>query len=140
MTDESRQATPTTFRWRLFPAVAIIAIGVLFLAGNLGYPLWFLERGNWWAVIILLAALAPLTRAYERYRACGRVDAESAHALLAAAGIVLVGTLFLFNLDWGTWWPLFIILGGLFTLVPHRPRCGRRGHANAAGDDTSTVR
>ena len=39
-------------QWRIFPAIAIIAIGVLFLANNLGYTLAFLDHGNWWAVII----------------------------------------------------------------------------------------
>jgi hypothetical protein len=89
-------------QWRIFPAIAIIAIGVLFLANNLGYTLAFLDHGNWWAVIILLAAFAPLTHAYERYRAVGKVDAEAMYSMLSAAGVVLVGVLFLFQLDWGT--------------------------------------
>jgi len=109
-------------QWRIFPAIAIIAIGVLFLANNLGYNLTFLDHGNWWAVIILLAAFAPLTHAYERYRAVDKVDAEAMYSMLSAAGVVLVGVLFLFQLDWGTWWPLFVILGGLFTLIPQRHR------------------
>ena len=121
-----------TFRWRIFPAVAIIAIGVLFLANNLGYDLAWFDHGNWWAVIILLAAFAPLTRAWEVYQARGRIDAEAAYCLLCACSIVLVGALFLFNLDWGMWWPLFVIMGGLYTLVPYRRGgCGRywyRGH------------
>ncbi|TAM97182.1 MAG: hypothetical protein EPN40_07990, partial [Rhodanobacteraceae bacterium] len=125
MTAEPSNATSSALRWRLFPAVAIIAIGLLFLANNLGYNLAFLDRHNWWAVIILLAAFAPLTHAYERYHANGRVDAEAAYSLLCAGGIVLVGVLFLFDLDWGTWWPLFVILGGLYTLVPYRRRCHR---------------
>lgn len=115
-------AHSATRQWRIFPAVAIIAIGLLFLANNLGYNLAFLDRGNGWAVIILLAAFAPLTHAYERYRAVGKVDAEVAYSMLSAAGVVLVGVLFLFELDWGTWWPLFVILGGLFTLIPRRRR------------------
>ena len=114
---------PATLRWRLFPAVAIIAIGALFLANNLGYNLRLFEHGNWWAVIILAAALAPLTRAFEVYRARGRLDAEAAYFLLCAASVVLVAVMFLLNLDWATWWPLFVILGGLYTLVPYRRRC-----------------
>lgn len=94
----------------------------MFLANNLGYHLAFLERGNWWAVLILLAAFAPLTRTYEVYRARGRIDAEATYSLLSAAGIVLVGVLFLFELDWGIWSPLFVILGGPFTLIPQRRR------------------
>jgi hypothetical protein len=122
MSNEPSGTSPSTFRWRLFPAVAIIAIGALFLANNLGYKLVWLNHGNWWAVIILLAAFAPLTRAWEVYRAHGRFDAEVAYCLLSATAVVLVACMFLLNLDWGTWWPLFVILGGLYTLVPHRHR------------------
>jgi hypothetical protein len=124
-------------RWRIFPAVAIIAIGVLFLLNNLGYRLAFLERGNWWAVLILLAAFAPLVRAWEIFHARGRFDAEAAHYALTASGIALVGVLFLFDLDWGTWWPLFVILGGLFTLAPQR--CRRR-YGCGNGEDDATIK
>ena len=121
-------------QWRIFPAVAIIAIGLLFLANNLGYNLAFLDRGNWWAVIILLAAFAPLGHAYERYRSVGHFDADVMYSILSAAGVVLVGVLFLFQLDWGIWWPLFVILGGLFTLIPqrHRHRRGSDAESDAA--------
>lgn len=135
MTNEP--ADSSSHRWRVFPAIAIIAIGVLFLANNLGYNLAFLDRGNWWALIILLAAFAPLVRAYEVYRARGRIDVEASHSLLSAAGIVLVGVLFLFELDWGTWWPLFVILGGLFTLVPHHRRCRDRYGYDGKHDDAT---
>lgn len=140
MTTEPRNTPSRSMRWRLFPAVAIIAIGVLFLASNLGYNLAFLDRDNWWAVIILLAAFAPLTHAYERYRAVGKVDAEVMYSMLSAGGVALVGVLFLFQLDWGTWWPLFVILGGLFTLIPHRGRCGNRYGYEGKEDDATIER
>jgi hypothetical protein len=132
-------ASDRHLRWRIFPAVAIIAIGVLFLLNNLGYNLAFLDRGNWWAVIILLAAFAPLTRAWETYRERGRADAEVAHSLLCGIAVALVGVMFLLELDWGTWWPLFVILGGLFALAPHRSR-GERHRYGGSEDDASVKR
>jgi hypothetical protein len=140
MSTEPSNASPSTFRWRLFPAVAIIAIGVLFLANNLGYPLAWLDHGNWWAVIILLAAFAPLTRAWEVYHARGRIDAEVAYYLLSAGAVVLVACMFLFELDWGVWWPLFVILGGLYTLVPYRRRSRDHYRGYGSRDEDSTVR
>lgn len=114
-----------SFEWRLFPALAVIAIGVLFLLGNLGYRLDFLYHGNWWAWFVLLAALAPLSRAYELIRANGRLDAEAARSLVSAAFIVLIAALFLLDLDWGVWWPLFVIVAGCGMLVRRAyPRCG----------------
>ncbi|HET7610159.1 MAG TPA: hypothetical protein VFK29_00085 [Rhodanobacteraceae bacterium] len=126
-------------RWRIFPAVAIIAIGVLFLLNNLGYNLAFLDRGNWWAVIILLAAFAPLTRAWEIHRERGRADAEVVHSVLCGIAVALVGVMFLLELDWGTWWPLFVILGGLFALAPHRSR-GHRHRYGGSEDDAPVKR
>lgn len=141
MTTDPSRPVPTTVRWRLFPAVTIIAIGALLLASNLGYNLKLFEYGNWWAVLILAAALAPLTRAVEVYRARGRLDAEAAHFLLCAASVTLVATMFLLALDWATWWPLFVILGGLYTLVPYRRHCYRRGYRYGyRADDDATIR
>ncbi|MGH8184271.1 MAG: LiaF transmembrane domain-containing protein [Rhodanobacteraceae bacterium] len=139
MNTEPARPSPSALRWRVFPAVAIIAIGLLFLANNLGYNLVFLDHGNWWALIILLAAIAPLTRAWEVYRARGRVDAETAYFLLSAGAIVLVAVMFLANLDWAVWWPLFVILGGLYTLVPYRRHCRSR-YAYRDHDDDAAVK
>ncbi|HJP98617.1 MAG TPA: hypothetical protein VJ862_08660 [Rhodanobacteraceae bacterium] len=137
MTTEPSNTQPRPLRWRIFPAVAIIAIGVLFLLNNLGYNLAFLDQGNWWAVLILLAALAPLTRAWEIHRARGRADAEVVHSILCGAAVALVGVMFLLELDWGTWWPLFVILGGLFALAPHR---ARDRHRYGGGEDDASIK
>lgn len=135
MVPADRPPPPTDTHWRLFPAVAIIAIGVLFLANNLGYPLSFLTHGNWWALFILVAALAPATRAFELYRSHGRVDGAVTYYLVCTAAVVLVSVMFLANLDWGVWWPLFLILAGVCTLV-RRPYCvGRYRATGRAWDD-----
>lgn len=139
-TDPTRSES-RAFEWRLFPAVAVIAIGVLFLLGNLGYRLDFLYHGNWWAWFILLAALAPLTRAHELIRANGKLDAEAARNLVSAGFIVLVAALFLLNLDWGVWWPLFVILAGCGMLVRRGyPRCGSDRRWQHDRDDAATDR
>lgn len=125
-------------QWRIVPAGIIIGIGVLFLLNNLGYPLWFFFHGNWWALFILLGAIPPFTRAYEVYRAHGKLDAEGIHSALAGSAVVLVSVMFLAGLDWMTWWPLFVILGGLFMLVrrPHR-RCQDDRDWQANPDDAT---
>ncbi len=141
MPTDPLRPVPATVRWRLFPAVAIIAIGALLLANNLGYNLELFEYRNGWAVIILAAAIAPLTRAVEAWRARGKPDAEAAYFLLCAASVVLVAMMFLLDLDWGTWWPLFVILGGLYMLVPYRRYCCRRGYRYGyRADDDATIR
>ncbi|HEX6613148.1 MAG TPA: DUF5668 domain-containing protein [Rhodanobacteraceae bacterium] len=115
MSDESRPAR--NYEYRLFPALFVIALGVLFLLRNLGYGFDFFEFHNWWAWLILVAAVAPLARAIELYRASGRVDGMVVHHLFVAAAAAVVAVLFLLDLDWGRWWPLFVILGGLSMLA-----------------------
>lgn len=114
--------------YRLFPAVAVIAVGVIFLMNNLGLNIPFLDRSNWWAWLILIAALGPLTHAYSAYRARGTVDAEILGSLVSGGVLVLVAVMFLVGLDWSVWWPLFVIAGGLFMLVrgPYRRRYRHR--------------
>lgn len=142
MSTEPSNTPQRHHEWRIFPAAAIIAIGVLFLLGNLGYRLDLFEYGNWWAWFILVAALAPLTRAYEAFRARGRIDGDVVHFLLAATAITLVAVMFLLNLDWRMWWPLFIILGGLFTLVrrPYSRRYRYRSRYRSDDADDASIK
>lgn len=130
--------------YRLFPAIAVIAVGVIFLMSNLGVNIPFLDSSNWWAWLILLAAFGPLSHAYDTYRTRGKIDAEAAYSLLVAGAIALVAVMFLLGLDWQVWWPLFVILGGLFALVrqPYRRRrwYRRRYGPDAADDDDATFK
>lgn len=109
--------------YRLLPAIAVIAIGIIFLMGNLGLEIPLLDSSNWWAWLILVGALAPLTHAFYTYRARGQASAEVFGSLLAGGGVILVAVIFLLGLDWQIWWPLFVILAGLFTLL-RMPRHG----------------
>lgn len=111
-------------RWRrdgdrngVIPALLVIALGVLFLLGNLGIHLAFFDQEDWWAWLILLAALGPLSGAVERYRMVGAVDGVVLHALLTAAAIVMVAVMFILQLSWQQWWPVFVIYGGVCMLT-----------------------
>ena len=102
---------------RLAVGLVVIAVGVVFLLRNLGYDLPFLRYHNWWALFILVGAVGPLTLAAERYRAIGRMDWVVLHSLLSAVAVILVASFFLLDLDWATWWPLFVIYGGFWMLL-----------------------
>ena len=123
MPDEGK--TPHRYEYRLFPALFVIAFGALFLLRNLGVGFDFFQFHNWWAWLILVAAVAPLSRAVESYRASGKFDGVVMHYLFVAGAVIVVAVLFLLDLDWGRWWPLFVILGGLAMLVRHED-CRRR--------------
>lgn len=108
--------SPQRREWRLFPAMIVIGLGVLFLLRNLGISIPFLDTPNWWAWIVLLASIAPLARALELWRRSGRVDGTVVHHLFVGLAIITVAVLFLLDLSWQTWWPAFMILGGIAML------------------------
>ena len=110
---------------RVVPAVLVIALGVVFLLNNLGVEVPFFEVDNWWAWLILIGALSPLSCAVERYRRVGRVDDKVLHSLLSALAVVMVALMFILQLSWAQWWPLFVIYGGLTMMV--RERRGKAG-------------
>lgn len=115
----SVEEAKTSYRYRrqVVPGLIVIAVGVFFLLGNLDISLPFFDYANWWAWFILFAAAWPLYDAMERYRSAGSVDAYVLHRLLNAAAIVLVAMMFILQLNWGQWWPLFVIYGGACMLV-----------------------
>lgn len=100
-------------------ALAVIAVGLLFLLRNLGIELPFRLPARWWSVFLFVAAAGPLVRAYQRYRARQRLDGATLRSLISAALLVTLGLVFLTGLSWNRWWPIFIIYGGLWMLSSH---------------------
>ena len=107
---------PRHYAYRLFPALFMIGLGVLFLLRNLGIGIPFLDAQNWWAWLILIGAAAPFARAIELYRRDRRISGAVAHHLFVAASIALVAMFFILDLSWRLWWPLLMILAGIAML------------------------
>lgn len=100
----------------LFTGLALVAIGVLFLLNNFGLQFDFMMHRNWWALFILIGSIGPLGHAVQQYRSQGHFDGSVLHSLVSAASIGFVGVIFLLDLAWDQWWPVFIIFGGLWTV------------------------
>lgn len=109
----SESSAKPSWPGRVAPAVVVIAVGVVFLLNNLGIEIPILDHDNWWAWLILVGALSPLSCAVERYRRIGHVDSKVLHSLLASLAVVMVALMFVLQLSWAQWWPLFVIYGGL---------------------------
>lgn len=106
--------TSSGSNWAL--GIAIVAIGAILLARNLGIDLFFLDFDNWWAIFILLAAIGPLQQAFVAYRRDGFNNAV-ANSLVSAGTIIFVALIFLLDLAFTVWWPVFVIIGGLYMLT-----------------------
>ncbi len=100
--------------WAL--GLVIVFIGALLLARNLGVHLAIFEYDNWWAIFILLASLAPLSRALRLMLRSGW-GMDVANALVSAAAIITLGLLILLDLAVLVWWPVFLIIGGLYMMT-----------------------
>ncbi len=94
------------------PGIILIAIGVIFLFTNLtGFHL-----NNWWALFILIPAVKNFGSAWGSYQRHGRFTKSARGSLTGGMILSLIASAFLFDLDWGLIWPIFLIIGGISAL------------------------
>lgn len=93
----------------------LILLGGIFLLQNTGFMRGF---DNWWALFILIPAIGSFATAWRIYQEAGRQWTPAATGPLLG-GLVLSGlaAMFLFGLNIGLWWPLFLIAGGIAVLL-----------------------
>lgn len=94
--------------------VFLILMGAVFLLDNTG----MIDLQNWWALFILLPAIGSFQAAWSQYRSAGdRLTAAARGSLIGGFVITMVALIFLFGLNFGSLWPLFLILGGVLLLL-----------------------
>ena len=99
-------------------AVALIVIGGIFLLRN--FDVIDIGR-NWWAWFMLIPIAYIFSSAWRRRQENdGKFPPAARNSLVSGAVLVLVMCIFLFDLNWGMIWPVFLILGGLSVLVGAR--------------------
>lgn len=94
--------------------LVLVILGLYFLAENYFHLTLFT---NWWALLILIPAAANLTRARRGYRARGTWRGSAGRALTSGLLLTAVALIFLFGLDFGTYWPVLLIIFGAGILV-----------------------
>lgn len=103
---------------RLWMGVVVIVIGGLLLANNLGYYLGLQRLQNWWAFLLLIPAAGKFHDAWICMRAGFHLGHQSVREpLITGMAFVFVAVIFLLGLSWMTWWPVFLVLGGLYMLL-----------------------
>ena len=108
---EETQSSRDNNSW--MAGVAIIAVGIIFLVSN--FTDFYLN--NWWAIFILIPGLYSFAKAWSMRKEDGRWSNRARGSLIGGLAITLVAAIFLFGLDWGKVWPLFLILGGIAALL-----------------------
>lgn len=96
-------------------AAALIIVGGVFLLRNLGIlPIY----GNWWALLLLVPLLFLGSRILDlRGRNGGSLPPAARGPVTGFLSVALVMVIFLFDLDWGRVWPLFIVIVGVSFLI-----------------------
>jgi len=89
--------------------IILIVLGVVFLLERLGR----LNLENWWALFILIPAFGAFAAAWEGYRRTGRLTSAVRSSIFGGLIILTVALMFLLNLRWDLYWPLFVLLPGL---------------------------
>jgi hypothetical protein len=79
-------------------------------------------RGNWWALFILIPVVVCVGSAWTQYRAHGRLTRSALSMLASGLAPLVVALVFLFDLDWGQVWPVFVIIAGLWVWIASMPR------------------
>lgn len=88
----------------------LVFVGLVFLLKNFGFP--FPE--NWWAVFILIPAVASFAGARKLYqRNGGELSRGVVGGIAAGCVFVILSVLFLFGFDIGKFWPLILIVLGV---------------------------
>jgi hypothetical protein len=109
--EERRPRTGHNNNW--IAGLVLVLLGLVFLAGNI----WDIHLDNWWALFILIPVVVNVGNALRLYRHHGRFNRAARGMLTGAIVLSVVAAAFLFELDWGMIWPLFLIIAGLAALV-----------------------
>jgi hypothetical protein len=95
----------------------LIVLGIILLLQQVGN----FSFDNWWALFILIPVLSAFASAFRIWQRAGRLTFAVWSTFYGGLFPLLVAVLFLFDLDWGDYWPLFILLGGVGMLVGGLP-------------------
>lgn len=107
---ETKPAKSANNNWVF--GLILIGLGALFLLQNLGV----FSLDNWWALFILIPAFSSFGNAYRMYRRDGQLTAAARSSIFGGLIMTFIAAVFLFNLDFGRYWPVLLILGGLAAL------------------------
>jgi hypothetical protein len=94
---------------RAIGGLILISLGLVFLLDGLGVLVDF----QWWALFLIVPGMVMLFKAWTRYMQSGEVPDDLRGEAFGGLFMVVLGMIFLFSLDFGKIWPIFLILPGL---------------------------
>jgi hypothetical protein len=89
--------------------VILVVLGVIFLLQNFGMEF----PRNWWAFFVLIPAAASFVTAWQVYERRGEWSYAVVGPMIAGLILVAVFAALYYELDWGRFWPVILIIVGL---------------------------
>lgn len=89
--------------------VILVVLGIIFLLQEIGAVG---RQFNWWALFILIPAFGSFGGAWYAFQLNNRINAAVRSGIGGGLILLTVAMMFLFNLDWGVYWPLMLIVPG----------------------------
>jgi cation transport ATPase len=111
--DERRRARASRRGGGWIAGIVLILLGLVFLLQNIGG----FSLQNWWAVFILIPALGSFASAWNTYQNSGGFTAAVRGPLVGGLFLTAIALIFLFNISFGIYWPVLLIIGGLLILA-----------------------
>jgi hypothetical protein len=93
--------------------LVLIVIGAVFLLQNLNLLGSIPLLQNWWALFILIPAVGAFYRVWQDIQTNGRLTGVGRGSLISGLFMGFLSAVFLFDLNWGVIWPIFIIIAGI---------------------------
>ena len=110
----SSNEQPHARLWVALGGASLIVMGVIFLLQNFTS----LQFGNWWIIFLVIPLIGLWARAWVLYQnSSRRFTRPVANAVLMGLMLLVIVLIFLFNLDWGKIWPIFLIAAGVGSIL-----------------------
>lgn len=93
--------------------LVLIGLGLVFLFQNITGA----QLGNWWALFILMPAVWAFWNAWEMVQHDGKLTPRAARMAQGGLFPLVIGLIFLFNLDFGRLWPLLLVVAGIGAIL-----------------------
>lgn len=100
--------------------VLLVVLGLVLLGQNFGLEM----PDRWWALLLLIPAIASLVGAIRVYREGGGGN-EALFGIIGAAIFTILALALFFGVDWGIFWPLVLVLIGAGLIFRSWQRGGR---------------
>lgn len=101
---------------RLVFAAVLILVGVALAVGMLtGYTV-----DNWWALFMLIPVGTMSLELWQDYAKNGRLTKKTSGLIIPIVILLVIISIFLFNLSWSIMWPASFIAVGLSILLTGR--------------------